>query len=313
MRIFLTGGTGLIGRRLIADRLQRGDELLVLTRDADRAAQTLDDMAAEVRIVQGDAMTTGSWQKRIDGCTAVVHLAGAGVADRRWTPAYKKLIVDSRIKSTQRVVEAVSTARVRPAVLVSGSAIGWYGECGERELDETAPAGDDFFSALAAQWEAEAQRAAADTRVVTLRTGVVLDPRGGALGGLLPIFRLGLGGPIGSGRQYMSWIHWKDLVGLIDLALGDARLSGPLNGVGPEPVTSRRFARTLGRVLGRPAILPTPVFALRIVMGEMGTYAAMSQRVIPRRALEHGYRFAYPELEPALESLVLRKSRDAGD
>ncbi len=201
--------------------------------------------------------------------------------------------------------EAIDQSAARPVVLINASAIGWYGECGEEPVDETAPASDDFFGRLTVRWEAEARRAGAGpTRVVMLRTGVVLDERGGALGKMLPIFRLGLGGPIGSGRQYMSWIHWRDVVGLIDLALTDETVSGPLNAVSPFPVTSREFAQTLGRVLGRPAFFRTPVFVLRVVMGPMGTYVAMSQRVTPRKGSEHGYRFAFPRLEAALESLV---------
>ncbi len=302
MRILITGATGLIGRRLVTDRRERGDELVVVSRDARRAQERL---GAEVDVVEGDPTADGAWQSRVDGCDAVVHLAGAGVADRRWSSAYKRVIVDSRVDSTRRVVEAIDAAETRPAVLVNASAVGYYGERGDEPIDETARKGDDFLAELADEWERTAQRAVSGgTRVVMLRTGVVLDPRGGALQKMLPIFRLGLGGPLGSGRQYLPWIHWRDVVGLIDLALTDATLSGPLNVVAPEPVTNRVFSRTLGRVLRRPAVLPVPVLGLRVLLGELGSYATISQRVVPGQAQQHGYTFRYPRLQPALETLV---------
>lgn len=301
MRIFLTGATGLIGRRLVADRLARGDSLTVVSRDGARARA----LAGEIDVVEADLMEPGPWQQRVDGCDAVVHLAGAGVADRRWTRAYRALIVDSRIEGTRRIVDAIEGAADRPRILVNASAVGYYGDGGDTILDESAPAGDDFLADLSVRWEAEATRAGdGATRVVLLRTSVVLDPKGGVLGAMLPIFRLGLGGRLGSGRQYFPWIHWRDVVGLIDVALGDDTLRGPINVVAPEAVTGRVFARTLGRVLRRPAVLPVPVAALRVVMGEMGRYAVASQRVVPQVATGRGYAFAFGRLQPALENLL---------
>ena len=241
MRILITGGTGLIGRRLVVDRLKRGDEVVVVSRNAARAADVL---GANITIVEGDPVAAGPWQTHVDGCDAVVHLAGAGVADRRWTRAYKQEIKESRIESTCRVVEAIQACTNAPSVLVNASAVGYYGERRNEPVDETEPPGDDFLARLSVEWERHAGRAAeSNVRVVTLRTGVVLDPQGGALAKMLPIFKLGLGGPLGSGRQYLPWIAWPDVVGLIDLALTDSTLSGPLNAVAPEAVTNRVFAR----------------------------------------------------------------------
>lgn len=302
MRILVTGGTGTIGRRIVADRIARGDEVVVVSRDAARAREVLGGGAG---VVEGNPMSPGPWQERAGDCDAVIHLAGAGVADRRWTKAYKQLLFDSRVESTRRVVEAIDAARHRPTVLVNASATGIYGDTGDRTVDETAPAADDFLARLAVAWEAAARRAAAGgTRVVMLRTGFVLDERGGALPRLLPIFRLALGGPLGSGRQYMPWVHRADVVGLADLALRNDRLEGPLNVTAPNPETSREFARALGGVLRRPAFLPVPGPLLRIAMGELGRYALVSQRVSPRRALDSGYAFVHPTLRPALEDLL---------
>ena len=301
MRIFLTGATGLIGRRLVADRLSRGDTLTVVSRDAGRA-QTL---GAGIDVVEADLTRSGDWQKRVDGCDAVIHLAGAGVGDRRWNTAYRKLLVDSRVESTRRIVDAINDADLRPSVLLNASAVGYYGACGDTPLDESAPAGDDFLARLTVQWEAQAARAGrGSTRVIMLRIAVVLDPRGAALGKMLPVFRLGLGGPLGSGRQYFPWIHWRDVIGLIGFALDNESVSGPLNVVAPDAVTNRVFTKTLGRVLHRPAVLPVPAIILRLAIGEMGRYVVASQRVVAERALRAGYTFAFDRLQPALEDLL---------
>jgi hypothetical protein len=321
MRLFLTGATGLLGRRLVLDRLERGDQLVVASRDAAQAARLF---AAEsnpnITVVAADVVRPGPWQDAVAGCDAVVHLAGAGVADRRWNSAYRTLLVDSRVEGTRNVVAALaraaagSAAQRPPRVLLSASAIGYYGERGDEAVDESAPPGRDFLARLCEAWETQALAAdAAGVRTVLLRTGVVLDERGGALRRLLLPFRLGLGGPIGSGRGFMSWIHWRDWVGLVDFALRTESIRGPMNLTAPNPVTSRTFARALGSVLHRPALLPAPPVALRLVMGELGRYAAMSQRVVPAAAISRGYRFLYPDLEPALRSLLRGEERPAGD
>jgi uncharacterized protein (TIGR01777 family) len=302
MRIFVTGATGLVGRRLVADRLERGDEIVALSRNGDRARQALAPSRAE--IVEGDPAAGGAWQRRVGNCDAVIHLAGAGIGDRRWSAAYKRLLVDSRVEGTRQVVAAIEAAASRPPVLVCASAVGYYG-AGDEPVDETAGPGDDFLARLVVAWEEAAQSAgAAGARVVTTRLGVVLDDRGGALAKMVPLFRWMLGGPLGSGRQSMSWVHWRDVAGLVDLALRDDRLTGPINVVAPEVVTNRAFARALGHALGRPAVLPTPRLALRLAVGELAEYMTMSQNVRPARARERGYTFAFPELEPALADLV---------
>ena len=306
MQLLITGATGLIGRRLVLDRLERDDQVVIISRDAARAARLFAANANQnVTVVGGNPAVPGPWQDVVNGCDAVIHLAGAGIADRRWNTAYKKVLLDSRIDSTHQVVEAIDAAVDRPGVLINASAVGYYGDTADQTVDEGAAPGDDFLAKLTLRWEEQAHRArSAGVRVVRLRFGIVLDDRGGALAKMITPFRLMLGGPIGSGRQYMPWIHWRDVVGLIDLALKDRELSGPVNVVAPQPVTNRTFARTLGSVLRRPALIPTPRIALRLAIGEFAKYVTMSQRVAPAKAERHGYRFLYPELRPALDSLV---------
>lgn len=306
-RIVITGATGLLGRRLVLDRIERGDHVVVVSRSRSRAETLFATVAnPAIEVVEGDPGVPGSWQAAVDGCDAVVHLAGAPIAERRWSERSKREIVNSRVDSTFQVVEAIRAAVRRPRVLVSASAVGWYGATGSVETDESAPAGSgDFLADLAVRWESEALKAdELGVRVVMLRTGIVLDSRGGALPDMARPFRFFAGGPIGSGSQYVPWIHWRDVVGIIDLALREPAARGPINCTAPNPVTSRVFARALGRALGRPSWLPVPVAALRLVLGEFGRYLGMSQRVVPGRARALGYHFAYAEVRPTLESLL---------
>lgn len=316
MRLFITGATGLIGRRLVLDRLERGDQVVLLSREPERARKLF---AAEanrnISVVAGNAATPGQWQHSVGGCDAVIHLAGAGLADQRWSAAYKKTIVSSRVDSTHQIVIAmelasptVAAAR-RPRILINGSAIGYYGDTGDREVDETAPPGPstNFLAGLCVQWEQQAIRARAlGARVVLLRSGIVLDERGGALPKLLRPFKYMLGGPLGNGRQWMSWLHWRDLIGLIDLALEEHELEGPLNAVSPNPVRNREFARALGRLMGRPSSLPAPKFALRLILGEFAGSITSGCKALPPVAVKRGYVFLYPDLNRTLESLLLR-------
>ncbi len=304
MKLFVTGGTGLIGRHLVEDRRARGDHLVVLTRDARRAEGSL-DRGDDLELIQGDSAHPGSWQRRVDGCDAVVSLAGAGIADRRWSAAYKKVLADSRVETARRVVEAIGAASRRPAVLVNASAVGYYGDGGQRQLDEGAPAGEGFLGEVCRRWEGAALQAAEHgTRVAVMRFGVVLDRAGGAVAKMRTPFLLGLGGPLGSGRQYMPWIHWRDAVGLVDLVLRNPNASGPINTVAPEQVTNRQFAKALGRALRRPAILPMPRLALRLIMGEVAGALCASQRVVPAAAERFEYCFEHPELAGALAELM---------
>ncbi len=311
LRIFITGATGLLGRRLVLDRVERGDHVVVLSRSragAEKLFATAVNPAVEV--VEGDPSIPGDWQRAVDGCDAVVHLAGAPVAGRRWSARHKRELVRTRVDSTFQVVEAIRVAAAPPRVLVCASAVGWYGETGDRERDEEAPARPgDFLADLVIRWEGEARKAEAlGVRVVPLRFGIVLDTRGGALPQIVRPFRWFVGGPVAGGRQYMPWIHWRDVIGIADLALRDPAARGPINCTAPNPVRNREFSRTLGRVIGRPSWLPVPLLGLRLVLGELGRYAGMSQRVVPTRARKLGYHFVYPELGPALESLLGRAS-----
>ena len=248
------------------------------------------------------------WWQALDGAGAVVNLAGESIAAGRWTPRQKERILQSRIRATRALVQGIAAVANKPAVLVSGSAVGYYGPRGDEELDEGAPPGDDFLARVCVAWEGEARRAAEEgVRVALVRTGLVLAARGGALPRLVLPFRLGAGGPLGSGRQWMPWIHLDDLVELFVFLIQGEGLEGPFNGTAPQPVTNRQFARTLGRVLGRPSWLPAPAAALRLALGEMADALLLSgQRAVPRRALEAGFRFRFPELEPALRDLLAR-------
>jgi uncharacterized protein (TIGR01777 family) len=305
MRIFVTGGTGLVGTRLIKHLLDRGDQVILLSRRADVVREKFSGCG----IVQGDPTTPGTWQAAVDGCDAVVNLAGRNVFDKRWNAAFKQELVESRVKSTQNVVEALRRKAQRadgaPKVLVNASAIGWYGPHGDEELAEESPPGNDFLAELCVQWEKAAHAVeTAGVRCVIVRVGVVLDKEGGALAKLLLPFKLGAGGPVGSGRQWMSWIHHDDLVGLFLLGLDNAAARGPLNGTAPEPVTNREFGKALGAALHRPSFMPTPAFALRLVLGEVADVITAGQRVLPKRPLGLGYSYKFPTVDAALKNIV---------
>ncbi len=305
MRVFVTGGTGLIGARLVRALRQRGDGVVVLSRRADAWQR----VGPDVTVVVGDPTAAGDWQDQAAGCDAVVNLAGAGIFDKRWTAGYKAAVRDSRLRATGNVAAALSRQPVRadgsPKVLVSGSAIGYYGPHGDEELDESSPPGDDFMAQVCVAWESAARAAeSAGVRVALIRTGVVLDRAGGALKQLWLPFTMGAGGPVGSGKQFMSWVHHADEVGIILLALDHPEAVGPLNATAPRPVTNREFGKAFGRALGRPAVLPTPAFALRLLLGEVAGVVTTGQRVLPRREEALGYRFQYPDVDAALRQIV---------
>lgn len=306
MRVFVTGATGLVGRRLIGRLLDRGDEAVILSRRAGHARELF---GSRVAVVEGDPMRTGDWMNALGDCDAVVHLAGENVFGRRWNADFKKLLHDSRILSTQLVVEALRRKPMRvdgrPKALVNASAIGFYGPREDEELTEDSLPGSDFLAGLCVEWEKAARAAeSAGVRVAMIRVGVVLDREGGALAKLLTPFKLGAGGPVGSGRQWMSWIHHADLVGLFLFALDRANATGPINGTAPNPLTNREFGKVFGRVLHRPSFMWTPGLALRLLVGEAGNLVVTGQRVMPKRALELGYAFAYPALEAALAQIL---------
>lgn len=298
--VTLTGATGLIGPQLVRLLARQGTTVTVLSRDPERAASRLDD----VEVVGWDPLAEAAPVGALAGRDAVVHLAGEPVA-QRWSGQARRAIRDSRVLGTRNLVAGLRACATPPQMLMSSSAAGYYGPRNEEPLDEDAPPGRDFLAGVCVEWEREAAAAAElGVRVCTLRTGVVLDASGGALAKMLGPFRLGIGGPVASGRQFISWVHPDDLVALVLAALGDERWSGPINGTAPAPVENREFSKVLGRVLHRPAVLPVPAFALRAMYGEMAQIVTTGARIVPAKALVLGYEFQHPELEEALRSAL---------
>lgn len=292
--LLVSGATGALGRRL----LSRIQGVRVLSRSPERAARDLG-----VEAVRFD-LDTPLAAHALEGVDAIVHLAGEPVAER-WTDEKKRKIRDSRVIGTRRIVEAIANASSRPRVLVSASAVGIYGSRGDEELDESSAPGEGFLADVCRAWEAEAIAAEKlGVRVVRLRIGVVLAKGEGMLGRLVPLFRKGVGGRVGDGKQWLPWIAVDDIVGLIQHAIANERVTGAMNACAPNPVTNATFTKSLAHALHRPAILPAPVAALRLAFGEMSEVILASQRVLPRVAQETGYAFAYPNLDEALAHSV---------
>lgn len=309
MKIVIAGGSGFLGGALAAACAEDGHDVVVLTRALQAGAAVHDagtGMPGITRVGWTPDGRTGHWATAIDGSGALINLAGAGIGDRRWTPARKVLLRDSRILATRSLVAALDAAATPPPVFVSASAVGYYGTTGDEIRTEASPAGGDFLAGLCEAWEAEARSAErVSMRVALLRTGIVLEKSGGALARMATPFRLMAGGPMGSGRQYMSWIHRLDWIEMVRWVLGTPEASGALNLTAPTPVTNREFASALGRAMGRPALVPAPAFALRALLGEMADPLVLrGQRVVPARAQALGYRFRYPELSQALTAIM---------
>jgi uncharacterized protein (TIGR01777 family) len=303
MRIVITGATGTIGQALIAALQARGDSVVALSRNPERARETV---AHGVEVHAWSAPdSTPPPADALSGADAVVHLLGARV-DQRWTPEAKRAIRGSRELGTRMLVTGLRAlpAEERPSVLVSQSATGYYGPRGDEVLDEQALHGSDFLAQVVTAWEGEAEQAASLTRVVCTRTGVVVSPGGGALAKMLPFFRLGLGGPVAGGRQYIPWVHLEDVVGAMIFAIDSTEASGAANLTAPNPVTNAEFSRALGHALRRPAVLPVPGFGLRLLYGEMSEIVIGGQRAVPRRLQDLGYQFRHPEIGPALADVV---------
>jgi uncharacterized protein (TIGR01777 family) len=292
MRVTITGATGLIGTRLVRALETRGDEVTILSRRPRDGA-----------VEWADPTSQPAPSAALDGRDAVVHLAGEPVA-QRWSKASKRRILESREAGTRNLVAGMRAATAPPGVLISASGVGYYGPRGDERLDEDAPPGEDFLARVCVAWEREAQ--AWEGRVVCVRTGIVLDEGGGALAKMLPFFKLGIGGPVAGGRQYMPWIHLDDLVDVYLAALDGEGWAGAVNGSAPEPVTNREFSRTLGRVLRRPAFAPVPKLAIRTLYGEMAEIVTEGQRAVPRRTQELGYAFRHTQLDAALRSALHR-------
>jgi uncharacterized protein (TIGR01777 family) len=299
MKITVTGATGLIGARLVAALKDRGDDVTVLSRNPEKAGQSLG-----VEAVGWDALNEPAPAAALSGRDAVVHLAGEPVA-QRWNASRKQAINDSREIGTRNLVAGIEAAEPRPQALISSSAVGYYGKHGDERIEEDTAPGSDFLAKVCVVWEAEADKALAlGLRVAHIRTGVVLDRSGGALKTMLPPFKMGVGGPVAGGRQYMPWIHLDDIVGLYLRAIDDPTWSGAYNGSAPEPVTNKAFSKALGKAIHRPAFSPVPAFAIKLLYGEMSEIVTEGQRAVPTRALAGGYTFKHPELDEALASAL---------
>jgi hypothetical protein len=296
--VTIAGATGLIGGALTKALRADGHDVVALSRKPGTIA--------DVPTTIWDPASSQLPGAACDGVDAFVNLAGVGIADGRWGADHRRAILDSRVTTTRRLVEAIKPGA--PATFISGSAIGYYGP-GEDPVDETAPAGDDFLADVCVRWEAEAAKAKEITRLVILRTGIVLSRDGGALPRLLRPARLGVGGPLAGGHQWQSWVHIDDEVGLVRHLLTHPSVSGPVNATAPNPVRQAQLARTLGHLLHRPAVVPAPAFALRLLLGGAAEMALTGQRVLPAAALRGGYEFVYGELEPALRNLLQLEDR----
>lgn len=300
MKVAITGATGFVGTRLV-ERLQaEGNQVLVLTRNSDAAKRKFPN----AEVVAYNPRESGSWQQSISGCDAVVNLAGEPIAQERWTVERKQEIINSRKIGTQKIVEAIAQANPKPSVLVNASAIGYYGTSETASFDETSPPGNDFLAQVCKEWEAEAQKVKdAGTRLVIVRIGIVLA-MGGAIAKMIPPFQMFAGGPIGSGRQWFSWIHREDLVNLILTALKRPDIQGIVNGTAPNSVRMAEFCQTLGEVLNRPSWLPVPGFALEVLLGDGAKVVLEGQQVLPKTTQSYGFQYQYPNVKQALEEIL---------
>ncbi len=300
MKIFVTGGTGFVGTQLTARLIKEGHSVTVLT----RSLKGTEKKAPGIRFLPADPTQKGDWQKVAAEHDIIINLAGATIF-RRWSENYKKAIRDTRIQTTRNVVEAIG-GKGGKTTLFSTSAVGYYGFHGDEQLTEESPPGDDFLARLAFDWEQEAMQAAGKgARVVITRFGIVLGENGGALGQMIPIFKCFLGGPIGDGKQWFSWIHIRDQVEAFLFLIKNENITGPVNLCSPNAVKNKALAKALGEVLHRPSFLSAPGFMIRLILGEFGSVILKGQRVFPKRLLEQGFTFQYPEIKKALESIVI--------
>jgi len=301
MKVFMTGGTGFVGTTLTHKLLEQGHHVTILTRKMG-VNRTLPRGAS---FLEGDPTKRGEWQKAVPQHEVIVNLAGASIF-RRWNQKTKKVIRESRILTTTNLVEALSDGGGKEATLLSTSAVGYYGFHGDEELDEDSPPGEDFLASVTQDWETAALKAEAlNVRVVICRLGIVLGENGGALGELIPIFQKGLGSPLGSGKQWFSWIHEMDLVGIYLFFIANNELSGPFNCAAPEPVRNKDLTQALGKALGKPTFMPAvPGFVIKMIKGEFGTILLRGQRALPKKLLEAGFHFRFPRIYEALNGLL---------
>ncbi|MEE3719048.1 TIGR01777 family oxidoreductase [Tumidithrix elongata RA019] len=305
MRVIVTGATGFVGVRLVEQLHLLGNQVVVLARNPEKATRQFPkEFFPNVEIVGYTPLKLGTWTSAISGCDAVVNLAGTPIVEKRWSEKRKQEIIESRAATTKVLVEAIQAAAVKPKVLVSGSAIGYYGDDETQSFDEYSFEGQGFLAEVCQAWEAAANPVTNfGVRLVKLRIGIVLA-YGGTLGKILPLFQLGIGGKIGSGKQWFSWIHRDDLVSLILFAIANSQIVGVLNATAPNPVTNEELTKTLAKVVGRPALLPVPAAALLILLGESATLILGGQKVLPQKATLNRFSFAYPALESALRQIL---------
>lgn len=305
MKVAITGATGFVGSRLVERLREQGHQIVVLTRNPERARRVFPAEAfRNLEVVALTPAESGSWQESVAGCDGVVNLAGAPIAEERWTPARKQEILDSRKLGTEKIVAAIAGANPKPSVLVNSSAIGYYGASETATFDETSAAGEDFLAQVCQVWEAEAEKVKqTGTRLVIVRTGIVLG-MGGAMAKMLLPFKLFAGGPLGSGRQWFSWIHRDDLVNLILRSLAQPDMQGVYNATAPNPVRMAEFCKALGEVMNRPSWLPVPGFALEALLGDAAHVVLEGQQVLPKRTLESGFEYKYPTVLPALQQIL---------
>ncbi|NET02631.1 MAG: TIGR01777 family protein [Sphaerospermopsis sp. SIO1G1] len=305
MKVVITGATGFVGSRLVKRLQDEGNKVLVLSRNTNHAHQVFPAQAfPNVEIMAYTPGVSGAWQGAVAGCNGVVNLAGEPIAEERWTPERKQAILNSRKLGTQKVVEAIAKANPKPSVLVNASAIGYYGTSETATFEEKSPSGQDFLAQVCQEWEAEAIKVTDENvRLVILRFGIVLG-FGGALGKMITPFKLFAGGPIGSGRQWFSWIHIDDIVNLIIRALNQQNMQGVYNATAPNPVRMNELSDTMGQVMGRPSWLPVPGFALEALLGDGAVVVLEGQKVLPQRTQASGFNYQYPNLSTALKQIL---------
>jgi len=296
----MTGGTGFVGTQLTSRLIQGGNEVTILSRSGKRPEKG----STGISYLQGDPTQKSSWQKAIQEHDAIINLAGASIF-AKWTEEYKRVLRESRVNTTRNIVEGIPSDPSKKITLFSTSAVGYYGFCGDEELTEESPPGEDFLAKMAVEWEGEALKAKdKGARVVITRFGIVLGEKGGALGQMIPLFKKYIGGPIGSGKQWFSWVHIKDLAETFVFLLKRPEISGPVNVCSPNPVRNKALAKALGKALHKPSFMPAPGFMIKLVLGEFGSVILEGQRVLPRRLLENGFVFQYPDIEKAVQSIV---------
>ena len=301
MKILITGGTGFVGKQLTSRFVQEGYEVTILTRSLKGSEKSPKGVA----YLQGDPTQKGPWQDAIQNHDVIINLAGASIFSK-WSDEYKKLIRESRVFTTRNIVEGIPSKPDKKITLFSTSAVGYYGFHRDEELDEESPPGDDFLARLGIEWETEALKAKEKgTRVLITRFGIILGEKGGALSQMIPLFKKYIGGPIGSGQQWFSWVHIKDLAEAFVFLIKHPEVPGPVNVCSPNPVRNKDLAKALGKALQRPSFMPAPGFMIKLVLGEFGLVILEGQRVLPRRLLKHGFTFQYPDIEKALQSILV--------